>query len=911
MSNSDPDLNVRDPTESSGANTELSTDGAVSLFSTVLSNALKQQKNNIIQHFENRFATDKSEKATGVDATDFLCKHEGNRIQHSFNIERSDKLSKIDSYIKFNSLDAASRLISEEKETLRKRNKILKIADKHGWDTVQEYLDSPLADNKDDAVNLRSAIARANSRRRNSKPYDPPVEKSTNANSTPITGTMGNQAAISNQQCVFTATSPVTSQESAHSKQSHLQLSAHQKNRFQNQHEMNSSQSSVINEVEYSFDIINNYETETGKTLINVKGNLRKNVEFWKNVLCTNDFIINTINLGYRIPFVSEPSWAFLRNNMSAIKYSDFVEKSISELLDTHCIKEVTCPPFVVKPLTVSVQSSDNGFGLAVDFDTCTKMANQVRDDLKKSGFVANEMKSVWTPQHSIEWLGFIWNLSNSSLEIPNKKFQGLKLCISALLEDASEYAGAGFTVGDNHILHFMWDKEDRIKSSTWRELKAVKNILESLQLMLCGKLVKLYTDYQNVVKIVQKGSMKLALQVISLDIFQICLNNNIVLEVEWIPRNENTCADALSKIFDFDDLAVSQNIFKFFNSLWGPFTCDTFADDRNKRLPVFFSKFFTPGTSGVDAFAYDWSKFNNWSQWKQFEGYANNPRLASVIDVLPSIIESSKAKSTNNKYHIYFEKFRKWCVSFCLQYSPATSTTISLYIGGLIQQGISVSVLESNYYSIKWHHYKNFKDNPCSDEFLSLILEGGKRILSRDGTRGYVTGEFNDKGLIEDISGFTLSQIHSVNHWLQFYMKDYTLKETDMVEAETTSHLHQRTDIADAETTSHLHSGTGMVDAETTSHLHQGTDMVNAETTSHLHQGTDMADAETTLHLHPGTDMVDAETTSHLHQGTDMADAETTSQLHQGTDMVDAETTSHLHQETDMADAETISYLH
>ncbi|CAG2235578.1 unnamed protein product [Mytilus edulis] len=180
MSNSDPDLDVRDPTESSGVNTDLSTDGAVSLFSTVLSNALEQQKNNIIHHFESRFANEKSEKATGVDATDFKFKKEGNRIQHIFNIERSEKLSKIDSFVKFNSLDAASRLISEEKETLRKRNKILKIADKHGWDTVNEYLDSPLADDKDDAANLRSAITRANSRRRNYKPYDRPVEKSTN-----------------------------------------------------------------------------------------------------------------------------------------------------------------------------------------------------------------------------------------------------------------------------------------------------------------------------------------------------------------------------------------------------------------------------------------------------------------------------------------------------------------------------------------------------------------------------------------------------------------------------------------------------------------------------------------------------------------------------------------------------------
>ncbi|VDI63373.1 Hypothetical predicted protein [Mytilus galloprovincialis] len=147
----------------------------------------------------------------------------------------------------------------------------------------------------------------------------------------------------------------------------------------------------------------------------------------------------------------------------------------------------------------------DDGFGLAVDFDTCTKMANQIRDVLKKSGFVANEIKSVWTPRQSIGWLGFIWTLSNNTLEIPNTKFQGFKLCISALLEDASEYAGAGFTVGDNHIVHFMWDKVDRIKSSTWRELKAVKNILESLQLMLCGKLVKLYTDIRMLLKLYRK----------------------------------------------------------------------------------------------------------------------------------------------------------------------------------------------------------------------------------------------------------------------------------------------------------------------------------------------------------------------------------------------------------------------
>jgi hypothetical protein len=40
-------------------------------------------------------------------------------------------------------------------------------------------------------------------------------------------------------------------------------------------------------------------------------------------------------------------------------------------------------------------------------------MSVQVRGDLIKSGFVANNEKSVWNTVQSIEWLGFIWNLSS------------------------------------------------------------------------------------------------------------------------------------------------------------------------------------------------------------------------------------------------------------------------------------------------------------------------------------------------------------------------------------------------------------------------------------------------------------------------------------------------------------------
>jgi hypothetical protein len=54
-----------------------------------------------------------------------------------------------------------------------------------------------------------------------------------------------------------------------------------------------------------------------------------------------------------------------------------------------------------------------------------------------------------------------------------------------------------------------MWEKQDRDKSSTWRELKTVANNIQSLKNDLSGKFVKIYTDNKNVVSIVNKGSMK------------------------------------------------------------------------------------------------------------------------------------------------------------------------------------------------------------------------------------------------------------------------------------------------------------------------------------------------------------------------------------------------------------------
>jgi len=102
-----------------GTYNNLTTDGAISLFTSALNNALDRQKSTLIEHFENILV--KNEKATGVDTAELSLKRKGNTIQYSFNLERLEKRSRIENNIKLNKLNAAYDIITEEQPILRKK----------------------------------------------------------------------------------------------------------------------------------------------------------------------------------------------------------------------------------------------------------------------------------------------------------------------------------------------------------------------------------------------------------------------------------------------------------------------------------------------------------------------------------------------------------------------------------------------------------------------------------------------------------------------------------------------------------------------------------------------------------------------------------------------------------------------
>ena len=91
----------------------------------------------------------------------------------------------------------------------------------------------------------------------------------------------------------------------------------------------------------------------------------------------------------------------------------------------------------------------------------------------------------------------------------------------------------------------------------------------------------------------------------------QFCAEHSIRLEVQWIPRTENEKADYISRLIDFDDWQITHDLFLSLEELWGPHTVDCFANYYTAKLPRFFSRFWNPGTSGIDFFAQELSSEN------------------------------------------------------------------------------------------------------------------------------------------------------------------------------------------------------------------------------------------------------------------------------------------------------------
>jgi hypothetical protein len=495
-----------------------------------------------------------------------------------------------------------------------------------------------------------------------------------------------------------------------------------------------------------------------------VKGRLKEAVKQW-SAIHASEFIIQTIQLGYKIPFITSPTPFVKHNNKSAYEHGSFVDEAILDLLSDARVEEVYEKPEFVNPLSVSVQSSgkkrlildlrhinlfiykqkfkcedlntlremskpgdfffsfdlksgyhhldifpehrkflsfswclnnctharyfqftvlpfgltsapfiftkllrpvvsywraqgipvvvylDDGIGCCGDFDRCATYSSTVRTTLLELGFVFSEEKCLWPPSTRITWLGCVidsntgiiqasqrrihklQNLLDNMCDSVNKPSSGgnivhvksvasivgsiisLGICCGTVTRIMSRYlhfiinsreswnslvvldcpaqrellfwklklkamngipfwktstvpvkvvysdasgTGCGAHVNfDNRIFQANWSEAESAKSSTWRELAAVKLALSSYIEQMKGSHVAWYTDNQNVVTIIECGSKVRELQDLALDIYVLCSTNKVCVTPVWIPRDMNCTADCISKTIDFDDYMV------------------------------------------------------------------------------------------------------------------------------------------------------------------------------------------------------------------------------------------------------------------------------------------------------------------------------------------------------------------
>jgi hypothetical protein len=105
---------------------------------------------------------------------------------------------------------------------------------------------------------------------------------------------------------------------------------------------------------------------------------------------------------------------------------------------------------------------------------------------------------------------------------------------------------------------------------------------MQSLTHLCADIFVVFQVDAKNLLGIVNRGSPRLNLNALARELFWLGLDHRITLTVEWVPREQNTQADELSKLLIPEDCSLGMTIFLQLEDRWGCHFVDLFASNAN-----------------------------------------------------------------------------------------------------------------------------------------------------------------------------------------------------------------------------------------------------------------------------------------------------------------------------------------
>jgi hypothetical protein len=190
---------------------------------------------------------------------------------------------------------------------------------------------------------------------------------------------------------------------------------------------------------------------------------------------------------------------------------------------------------------------------------------------------------------------------------------------IELRLEVDASGVGFGGTLTTNKLVKIpflgTFTEAQARQSSTAREMRgyaaAIDAATKQLPDVIRGSSILLIGDNQGAIPALNQLRSSVPEIHESLEkVFQLCLQHDFDIVASWVPRDNLAEADELSRRPDASDWGINQSIFGQLCSWFGSTpNVDLFALDTHHVVNQYYTRFYTPGCTGVHPFKLNWSE--------------------------------------------------------------------------------------------------------------------------------------------------------------------------------------------------------------------------------------------------------------------------------------------------------------
>jgi hypothetical protein len=209
------------------------------------------------------------------------------------------------------------------------------------------------------------------------------------------------------------------------------------------------------------------------------------------------------------------------------------------------------------------------------------------------------------------------------------------------LYADSGDYGwGAVLNDDSNYPARDFWSATDRLQHITWKEIRAVRHVVELFLPQLKGRHALLHEDNTTLVAALTKLTSWTPVMTTELRrLWYLLDTNDIYIRPRYIRSPANVCADTLSRELDTKDCQLNPRLLEHLEARWGPHTIDRFASMLNTQPPRFNARWRDPQCEDFDCL-----RMSD-AAWRRENNYCSPPWTA--LSAIAARLDQSQAPAT------------------------------------------------------------------------------------------------------------------------------------------------------------------------------------------------------------------------------------------------------------------------